>query len=192
MTSEPLRILVVEADRFAAERLAQEIRAGGDLVVGPFDDDLDAIHQTDGVQGAILNFGVPTEIPFELADSLVHHGIPFVFLADHGHSAVPARFARHHLYARRSHAAPLLHDLHQQHLALCPDECDSIETVVMKLRRRSRRLMPDEASADRLVEAALQRAIAEADRARHDDDRAARLRILLEEEYHRSARSHLH
>lgn len=191
MKSESLHILVVEDDFFAADKLSREIRAGGDTVVGPFADVHDAIHRVGLVQAAILDVRVQDETSFQVADSLVHHGIPFVFLTGYDPQAVPARFSRRHVYTKPSHAAPLLHDLHEQHRALVPQDIDSIEGAVIEMIRRSRAVMPDEPSADRLVEAALLRAIAETTRNRIEGDVHTRLLELLEDEYSQRGRLHL-
>ncbi|WP_207101268.1 response regulator [Paracoccus shandongensis] len=191
MTASSLQILVVEDDFFAADKLSREIRAGGDTVVGPFADVHDAIQRVGLVQAAILDVRVQDESSFQVADSLTHHGIPFVFLTGYDPQAVPARFSRRHVYTKPSHAAPLLHDLHQQHRAMAPHQADSIEAAVIEMIRRSRAVMPDEASADRLVEAALLRAIAETTESRMEGDVRARLMELLDDEYCQRGRLHL-
>lgn len=191
MTLDSLRILVVEDDFFVADRLSREIRADGDTVVGPFADVHDAIQRVGLVQAAILDVRVQDENSFQVADSLIHNGIPFVFLTGSDPQAVPPRFMRRHVYTKPSHAAPLLHDLHEQHRAMAPPETDSIEAAVLEMVRRSRGVMPDEASADRLVEAALLRAIAETAECRMEGDVRARLLALLDDEYRERGKLHL-
>lgn len=183
MVSASLRILVVEDDYFAAERLSREIHANGDVVVGPFCDVHDAIHRVGLVQGAILDVQVQEERSFLVADSLIHHEVPFVFLTGYDPDMVPSRFKRRHVYTKPSHAAPLLHDLHEQHRAISHEDADSLEAVVIEMIRRSQGLMPDAASADRLVEAALLRAIAETRESRMEEDIRTRLLSLLDDEY---------
>ncbi len=191
MTSECLRVLVVEDDFLAAERLCREIRAGGDTVVGPFADVHDAIQRVGLVQAAILDVQVQDETSFQVADSLIHHKIPFVFLTGYDPNAIPARFVRRHVYTKPSHAAPLLHDLHEQHRAIAPQDIDSMEAIVIEMIRRSRSIMPDESSADRLVEAALLRAIAETRDGRMEGNIRARLMGLLEVEHRKRGNLHL-
>lgn len=192
MATASLRILVVEDDYFMAERLAREIRANGDVVVGPFADVHDAIGLVGAVQAAILDVKVQDETSFQVADSLICHDIPFVFLTGYDPQVVPARFKRRHVYAKPSHAAPLLHDLHERHRAIAADTGDSVETIVIEMIRRARGIMPDQASADRLVEATLLRAIAETRESRMDGDIRARLLNLLDEEYRQRSKLHLH
>lgn len=183
MTFEPLRILLVEDDFFMAQKLSREIRAEGHTVVGPFPDVHEAIQYVGLVQAAILAAWVQEEPSFPVADSLARHDIPFVFLTSSNPQVIPARFARHHIYAKPSPAAPLLHDLHQQHRAIVPQEGDSMEVVVIEMIRRARGLLPDEASADRLVEGALLRAIAETKESGMEGDIRTRLLSVLDDEY---------
>lgn len=99
MTSASLRILVLEDDYFTAERLCREIRANGDTVVGPFTDVHDAMPYVELVQAAILDVKVHDETSFQVADSLTHHNLPFVFLTGYDQEVVPARFERRHVIA---------------------------------------------------------------------------------------------
>lgn len=192
MTSESLRILVVDDDYFMAERLSREIRANGDIVVGPVADVHDALDLACVVQAAILDVKVQDETSFQIADSLIHHDVPFIFLIGYDPQVVPSRFARQHIYAKPSHAAPLLHDLHERHRA-ASEAADSVEAVVIEMICRGREMMPDEASAERLVEGALMRAITEApqDEPKGDDIRA-RLFALFQDEYRQRGRLRLH
>ena len=88
--------------------------------------------------------------------------------------------------------ACLLHDLHERHRA-ASEAADSVEAVVIEMICRAREMMPDEASAERLVEGALMRAITEApqDEPKGDDIRA-RLFALFQDEYRQRGRLRLH
>lgn len=66
----------------------------------------------------------------------------------------------------------------------------SVADAVPRLYRRARRLMPDRPSADRLLEAVLLRALAEAERGKPRDV-AAWLDRLFDEEYRGNSRRHL-
>lgn len=182
MTFEPLRILLVEDDFFIAETLAREIRAEGDTVVGPFADIHEAIQYVGLVQAAILDVLVQDETSFSLADSLIHHEVPFIFLTDSDPRLIPVRFADRHIYAKPSPATPLLHDLHQQHRAIVSQDGTNLEAAVIEMIHRARDLMPNEQSADRIVEGTLLRAIAETkDNGMEDDIRAYMLSLLYDE-----------
>ena len=56
----------------------------------------------------------------------------------------------------------------------------------------ARYMMPDEASAERLVETVLLRAVKQTDKQHVDEDIRIRLFKMLEEEYRHRARFHLH
>lgn len=73
--------------------------------------------------------------------------------------------------------------------AFLTNDDDSMEAVVRDMIRRSWALMPDQASADRLIEAVLVRAIAENSEKRITDFRL-RLMGMLDEE-HRLRGRHL-
>lgn len=192
MTMNSLRILVVEDDYFAATRLTQEITAAGDVVVGPFADVHEAISRVGTVQAAILDVKVRDETSFDVADSLFRSDVPFVFLTGYGPKVIPPRFQGQRVYAKPSHADPILHDLRQQHRQNAPQDCESMETIVLDMIHRSCAVMPDRASADRLVEAALLRAIADTREGRIPDDIRPYMMALLDEEYRLRGRACLH
>lgn len=188
MTFEPLRILLVEDDFFIAETLAREIRAEGDAVVGPFSDIHEAIQYVGLVQAAILDVLVQDETSFSLAASLIYHEVPFIFLTDSDPRLIPVRFADRHIYAKPSPATPLLHDLHQQHRAIVSQDGTNLEAAVIEMIHRARDLMPNEQSADRIVEGTLLRAIAETKDNRMEDDIRAYMLSLLYDEYRQRGR----
>lgn len=191
MTERSLRILVVEDDFLTAQRLANEIRANGDEVVGPFADVHDAIRRVELAQAAILDIRVQDENSFLVADSLAHGGIPFVFLTGYDRCVIPPRFADRLVYTKPSCAAPLLDNLHREHRRTAQDEDDSIEHVVIEMMHQARRLMPDEASVERLVEASLLRAISEQSDNPAPSDVRGWLLGLLEAEYQDRGRIYL-
>ncbi|MCZ0960922.1 response regulator [Paracoccus benzoatiresistens] len=191
MTNNSLRILVVEDDFFAAQRLANEIRAHGDHVVGPFADVHEAIHRVGLVQAAILDIRVQDENSFQLADSLTHVGIPFVFLTGYDRCVIPPRFSGRGVYTKPSCAAPLLDSLHREHARIAHRQEDSLETVVIEMLHRARGMMPDEASVERLVEAVLLRAIHEQADAPPIEDLHGWLFHMLEIEYQERGKTHL-
>ncbi len=182
MAKESLRILVVEDDYLVAAKLEREITAAGDMVVGPFSDVHEAMGRVGLVQAAILDVKVRDETSFAVADSLRCNDVPFVFLTGYDAQVIPQRFQGQRFYVKPSHAAPILHELHEQHRGARQDE-DSMEAIVLDMIHRACTLMPDRASADRLVEAALLRAIAETTRGRLRDDIQAQLMGLLDDEH---------
>ena len=186
-----LRILLVVDDDRLASKLARNITAAGDVVVGPFADVHEAISRVGLVQAAILDVKVRGETSFEVADSLFRNEVPFVFMIGCGSEVIPKRFQRQHIYAKPSHVAPMLQDLHMQHRNIGSPDHDSLEAIVLDMIHRSCTIMPDRASADRLVEAVLLRAIAEAKDCRFKDDMRPRLMDMLDEEYRQHGRRFL-
>ena len=192
MPKVSLRILVVVDDYLLASKLARNIIAAGDVVVGPFADVHEAISRVGLVQAAILNVKVGGETSFEVADSLFRNEVPFVFMTGCESEIIPKRFQRQHIYAKPSHVAPILHDLHMQHRSIGPPNHDTLEAIVLDMIHRSCALMPDRASADRLVETVLLRAIAETKEGRFQGDIRPLLMDMLAEEHRLHGRRFLH
>lgn len=191
MTQSSLRILVVEDDFITAQRLTNEIRANGDQVVGPFADVHDAIQCLGHVQAAILDVQVRDETSFQVADSLIHGGIPFVFLTGHDRCVIPARFSAR-VFMKPTGAAPLLDNLHREYDRIVHHhQDDRVERIVIEMLRLARGMMPDEASVERLVEAALIRAIREQGKGSAPPDMRGWLLHLLDREYRERGRVHL-
>ena len=182
MTRGSLRILVVEDDYLLASKLARDIIAAGDVVVGPFTDVHEAISRVGLVQAAILGVNVGGEATFDVADSLLRNEVPFVFLTRCDTKVIPKRFQRQRIYAKPNRVGQILHDLHTQHRNSGPPEDDSLEAVLLDMIRRSCVMMPDRASADRLVETVLLRAIAETKEGRFQGDIRPLLMDMLAEE----------
>lgn len=64
-----------------------------------------------------------------------------------------------------------------------PVEISDLENIVREMIFIARKMMPDQISAERLVEAVLHRAISQADNNAFEGDVGDRLKILLNEEY---------
>ena len=192
MTEQVLKILVIEDDFLAAQKLANEIRARGDEVVGPFADASDAIERLDSVQAAILDVRVHDGTTFPVADTLINSGIPFVFLTAYDRRHIPHRFHGHRIYSKPSNAMPLLDSLHRDH-DLGQRHCgDDMEAVVMQVLDRARVIIRDSDAAERMVEAVLLSAIAEAEKGGRPEDLQRWLMSLLEKEYMDRGKLHMH
>lgn len=192
MGEQALRILVVEDDFFVAQKLANEIRERGDEVVGPFADASDAIERLDRVQAAILDVRVKDGTTFPVADTLINSGIPFVFLTAYDRSHIPSRFHGHGIYSKPSNALPLLDSLHREHELILLHREPEMEVVVLHVLERARSIMPDEGSADRLVESVLVQAIKEAEQGGRPEDLRGWLMTLLDREHSQRGKLHLH
>lgn len=192
MTEQVLKILLIEDDFLAAQKLANEIRARGDEVVGPFADASDAIERLDSVQAAILDVRVHDGTTFPVADTLINSGIPFVFLTAYDRRHIPHRFHGHRIYSKPSNAMPLLDSLHRDH-DLGQRHCgDDMEAVVMQVLDRARVIIRDSDAAERMVEAVLLSAIAEAEKGGRPEDLQRWLMSLLEKEYMERGKLHMH
>ena len=191
MLQQSLRVLVVEDDYFLARNLAEEIRDCGDQVIGPFADIGAAIANVARAEVAILDVRIRGHQSFPIADSLISREVPFVFLTGYDRDCFPQRFLDRHIYQKPSRTGLLLDDLHGQHAEGITARDDSIETAVIRLLQRARYLLPDTASAERLVEATLLRAIAETEAGAPGERISAFLLSLLEDEFRQRGRLYL-
>lgn len=186
-----MRILVVEDDYLLAQSLCLEIDAHGDEVIGPFSAVPDALDHLEQAQAAILDVELRGRTSFTLADRLERWQVPFVFLTGHDKEVVPPRFARSCVFTKPSLGSLLLGDLHERRRLRRPvrKAVNDPEMVVREMMVLARRQMPDAGSADRLVEAALLRTIAETADQRLEGDIRGRLFAAMEEEFRQRGRS---
>lgn len=154
-----MRIMIVEDEYHVAEQLAREILEQGDEVVGPFASVHDAVLNVEKAEAAILDIKLGGENSFAVAEILRCRERPFLFLTGYDRSILPEKFSAQHVYYKPSHALPMLCDLRAQR-ELIPVET-RIEQVVKEMLVAARQAMPDRASAERLVEAAMVAVIAD-------------------------------
>ncbi|QDA37005.1 response regulator (plasmid) [Paracoccus liaowanqingii] len=192
ISMSPLNILVVEDDYLQADHLAHEIRTSGNHVVGPFFNTNEALYYIDTVQAAILDVRVQADTSFIIADKLSCKSIPFVFLTGYGKKHVPERFDREIIYLKPSKIAPILCDLQYQYYRSEISPETSIEEILKELIMTARAMMPDQASANRLVDAALSRAITKAKENIFTGDVRKHLYNILKEERLHRAHLYLH
>lgn len=190
MVSKPLRVMVVQDDIRVAARLARQINACGEIVIGPFQTVEQAMKSTEGVQAAILNVTTDRNA-YSMADWLMDSDVPFVFVTAQEPLLIPPRFEGHRAYRMPYHAASLLIDLHRQQRDLAVRHDDDPKAVVVDMMKVSRSVMPDFASADRLVEAALVRAVSQSVESGLPSRFRPWLMTLLEDEI-QQRRRHLH
>jgi len=88
------RVLVLEDEYFLASDLAEDLKAHGATVVGPFAELSEANDQVanGGFDVAVLDIDLRGEKAFSLADELVRRRIPFVFATGYGPETLPIRF----------------------------------------------------------------------------------------------------
>ncbi|MBM3605733.1 MAG: hypothetical protein FJX25_13595 [Alphaproteobacteria bacterium] len=190
--SGPLRVLVVEDDYFLAANLSHEIRSCGDEVIGPFSNVQEALCHVPQSHAAILDVKLWDDTSFAVADMLLDQTIPFLFLTGYDRPAIPRRFGDRPVYTKPERAPRLLSDLRQQRDEAAVQPVQSLEAVVREMMEVSRGLMPDAASADRLIEATLVRAIEEVGEGRLEGDIRNRLFGMLRDEHRLHGRLYMH
>ncbi|SIT86676.1 response regulator receiver protein [Pontibaca methylaminivorans] len=201
METRNMRVLVVEDDYFIADQLVREICELGDEPIGPFASVGDALPVIDRAEVAILDIKLGDETSFPIADRLMMTHTPFLFLTGYDSQLVPHRFYETDIYIKPSRAEPMLKALRALHhppqdSPAAPrvpgaDGTETIEDLVMEMLRRARHVMPDNASAERLVERVLKVALQKVDQGADEQDLKNWLRQLFAYEF-RNRISHLH
>jgi DNA-binding response OmpR family regulator len=157
-TGRPYRILLLEDDFLLAHFIAAEIREQGSEVIGPFPDPDAALTHIRLADAAILDVRLGEATAFGVADFLSAHDTPYVFYTGCDPRALPPRFQRVEVVVKPSSPVHLLHRLRNSGKRSVVEPPDLTE-ILHELRAYARYYMPDPQSADRLVAAALERAI---------------------------------
>ncbi|NDV52567.1 response regulator [Salipiger sp. PrR003] len=191
MYALPRHILVLEDDYFQAERMAIAISKRGDKVVGPFSSSAQAMPHIVRADAAILDIRLKGDLCFTVADRCKQMLQPFVFITAFEIRDVPLRFAFDKFFQKPCDTDVILDDLCDRWGSRQTVTEGSIEAVLPFLLRRARKLMPDQASSERLVEAALKVAIAAVAEDELPVDVVSWLFDLLEDEFLLRGRDHL-
>lgn len=154
------RILIVEDEFIIASDLASYFTALGAEVVGPAGTLTAALPLVEAAEAAVLDIHLAGETSFPVAEALLSRGVPFVFFTAYAAIGVPA-----HLHGIARFLKPVSYARVERTLARRlaePQEAEDDELVRLlpKLRIAARLLVQDAAAADRLVERALERAVA--------------------------------
>lgn len=157
------RILIVEDEVFIARDLADYFARLGCVVLGPAGTLAEGFRHLAAAEIAVLDIALGGETVFPLAEALLARGVPFVFFTARAGLDLPARFAGVGRFAK-----PAAYDRMERALAAGlagpePTADDDLVRLLPKLRISSRLLVQDPAAADRLVERALERALATID-----------------------------
>lgn len=90
-----IRILAVEDEFLLSVVLAEDLRAAGYEVVGPFGALPDALKsaQHESFDFAVLDINIRGTMVYPLADELLRRGVPFIFLTGYGRADLPPRFS---------------------------------------------------------------------------------------------------
>jgi CheY-like chemotaxis protein len=192
MSDRPLRIMVVEDNWILAQELALEIRRLGHEVIGPFPDVDQAIPHVDSAAAAILDIRLGDLTSFAIADRLRFRGAPFAFVTGYDRTVLPPRFRDARLWSKPCNIESLLLEIGAPARPARIEDDGGFDELLPVLRGRARELMPDVGSADRLIEATLEDAVARFDE--KDPDVGLRDWLLrrLEREHARHRGRHLH
>ena len=154
------RILIVEDQALIARDLAEYFARLGCEILGPAGTLAEGFRHLDAAEIAVLDIALRGETVFPLAEALVGRGVPFVFFTARGAESLPphlagiGRFLKPAAYDRMEKA------LTDRLAAPEPGLDDDLVLLLPKLRISARLLVQDPAAADRLVERALERALA--------------------------------
>ena len=155
------RMLIVEDEFLIAEDLAGYFAQLGCEILGPAGSVSEGFRRLARAEIAVLDVALRNETVFPLAEALLARDVPFVFFTAHASLGVPphlagvGRFVKPASYARMGQA------LTDRLAAEAPGPDDELVRLLPKLRITARLIVGDAAAADRLVERALERAIAQ-------------------------------
>jgi len=169
------RILIVEDEFIIAEDLARYFAQLGAQVVGPAGSLSEAFRLSNGVDAAVLDINLQGETVFPLAEALLERNVPFVFFTAYATIGVPAHLRRVDRFLKPASYARVERTLRRRLEAPEEGEDDDLVRLLPKLRIAARLIVRDAPAADRLVERALERAVA----ALPDRDRSASLEAWI-------------
>ena len=88
------RVLVVEAEYFLADDMAQALRKLGAEIVGPVPtlDKALALLAAEPIDAAVLDINLKGQTVYPVADALIGRGVPFVFATGYGEAEVPPTY----------------------------------------------------------------------------------------------------
>lgn len=160
---EGRRILIVEDEVLIAEDLADYFFRLGCEILGPAGTLADGFRHLHAAEIAVLDIALRGETVLPLAEALLGRGVPFVFFTACAGLDLPphltgiGRFLKPAAYERMGKA------LADRLTAPEPGLDNDLVCLLPKLRISARLLVQDSAAADRLVERALERALATID-----------------------------
>jgi CheY-like chemotaxis protein len=159
---EGRRILIVEDEFLIAEDLADYFLRLGAKVIGPATSLAEGFRLADEAEAAVLDINLRGEHVFPLAEALLARNVPFVFFTAYEsiglppHLRVVGRFLKPASYSQVKRALA-------RRLAEPDGDDDELVRLLPKLRIAARLLVQDGHAADRLVERALEQAVATLD-----------------------------
>lgn len=154
-----VRILVAEDDFMMSDQIVSDIEMTGNTVVGPFASIEAAAPFIAEAQAAILDIRLGRLNTFDLAMKLRMRRCPFLFYTSFSPRALPDALRTASLHNKPTSTLALLADLDLQNRDI-PLK-DKVFSLLPFLRMRARQLVYDQAAADRLVAATLEKSISQ-------------------------------
>ena len=154
------RILIVEDEFLIAEDLAAYFSQLGAEVIGPAGSLAEGFPLVEATEAAVLDINLGGELSFPLAEALMSRHVPFVFFTAYVSIGVPSHLDRIARFLKPASYARVERTLAQRLAAPEQGEEDDLVRLLPKLRIAARLLVQDAGAADRLVERALERAVA--------------------------------
>lgn len=155
------RILIVEDEFLIAEDLAAYFSQLGCEVLGPAGSVAEGFRLLDAAELAVLDIALRDETVFPLAEALLARHVPFVFFTARASSEVPAHLAGVGRFVKPASYLGMERALSDRLATDRAGTDDELVRLLPKLRIAAQLIVRDPAAADRLVERALERAIAQ-------------------------------
>jgi CheY-like chemotaxis protein len=108
------RVLVIEDEYFLADDIVRTLSALGASVVGPFGDlkeATDVVHGDVGIDAAIVDINLRSEMVFPLARILLARKVPFVFTTGYDNGSIAPEFQDVRLWGKPLDIAAMARDL---------------------------------------------------------------------------------
>jgi ActR/RegA family two-component response regulator len=157
------RVLIVEDEMLIAQDLAEYFAQLGAEVVGPAMTLDDGFRLSGRAEAAVLDVNLRGEMSFPLAETLLARHVPFVFFTAYAAVAVPAHLRGVERYLKPASYTRVHRSLARRLETPEEGEDDELVRLLPKLRIAACLLVRDPRAADRLVERALERAVATLD-----------------------------
>lgn len=154
------RVLIVEDEFLIAQDLAAYFAQLGAEIVGPAASLADGFPLVETAEAAVLDIHLRGELSFPLAEALMARHVPFVFFTAYALIGVPPHMGRIARFLKPASYARVEQTLAERLAAPDGGEEDELVRLLPKLRIAARLLVQDAGAADRLVERALERAVA--------------------------------
>ncbi|MWD28900.1 response regulator [Aquicoccus sp. SCR17] len=153
------RVLIVEDDWLQATELAHHFHKLGMVVLGPATSVAAGMKLEPQAQMAILDIDLAGEKVFPIADRLQERSVPIIFYSAYNDIPIPSRFRFASRLGKPS-TAHLIDRAARAALSNLYEPADDVVEMLPKLRLAARLMLNDPRAADRLVEHALERALA--------------------------------